>query len=62
MKPYESPAGSVWDFEGELFVVLAEFMDENTPNGYRRYFSLDAGRLCWMGDNSIRDNASEPVA
>ena len=63
MKPYDSPSGTVWDFQGEFFVMLDEFMHPAMLlNGYRRYLSLETGELCWMGNNSERDGLSEPVA
>ena len=59
MSPYDAPTGSVWDFEGELFVMLDEKISLRVP--YRRYVSLDTGQLMWMGQYSYRDGSSEPV-
>jgi len=56
--PYDAQTGNVWDFEGELFIMLDVFMSD-LP--YRMYVSLDTGKFCWMGRHSARDDNSELV-
>jgi len=56
--PYESPPGTMWEFEEELYVMLEETpMGPNIP--YRRYVNLDDGSVQWIGRHSHRDDDSE---
>lgn len=61
MTPYDAPIGTVWDFEGELFVMLDEYMRDDECHGdlYRRYLGLVDGKIQWMGQYSLRDDDSK---
>ncbi len=62
MTPYDAPTGSVWDFEGELFVMLDERMSTDaTSSPYRRYLRLVDGKTEWIGRYSHRDDVSEMI-
>ncbi len=75
MTPYDAPSGSVWEFEGELFVMLEKQINflsnllnerrapsrRSSPFLYRRYVSLDDGRLMWLGHGSRRDHNSKEL-